>query len=313
MHYRTVLDLLDPYVILAGLGVGFVVGLTGMGGGALMTPLLVLLFGVPPLTAVSSDIVAAMVMKPVGGTVHWKRGTVNLKLVGWLVAGSVPTAFLGVLLLRELGAGPDLQAHVKLALGFALLAVTFGLVIRPLLAARRKPGDSMIPLQVKPLPTLFIGIVGGLVVGLTSVGSGSLMMILLLLLYPRLKLSELVGTDLVQAVPLVASAAIGHLLFGDFELGLTGSILVGSLPGVFLGARFSSRAPDYVIRPALIVVLLASGLKLLSVGTGVLATAVGTAAAIGVAHGVMEARRERQARQELEVASADGPLPAPEL
>lgn len=307
------LDLLDPYVILAGLGVGFVVGLTGMGGGALMTPLLVLLFGVPPLTAVSSDIVAAMVMKPVGGTVHWKRGTVNLKLVGWLVAGSVPTAFLGVLLLRELGAGPDLQAHVKLALGFALLAVTFGLVIRPLLAARRKPGDSMIPLQVKPLPTLFIGIVGGLVVGLTSVGSGSLMMILLLLLYPRLKLSELVGTDLVQAVPLVASAAIGHLLFGDFELGLTGSILVGSLPGVFLGARFSSRAPDYVIRPALIVVLLASGLKLLSVGTGVLATAVGTAAAIGVAHGVMEARRERQARQELEVASADGPLPAPEL
>src|SRR5690554_1304898 len=150
-----------------------------MGGGALMTPLLVLLFGVPPLTAVSSDIVAAMVMKPVGGTVHWKRGTVNLKLVGWLVAGSVPTAFLGVLLLRELGAGPDLQAHVKLALGFALLAVTFGLVIRPLLAARRKPGDSMIPLQVKPLPTLFIGIVGGLVVGLTSVGSGSLMMILL--------------------------------------------------------------------------------------------------------------------------------------
>jgi uncharacterized membrane protein YfcA len=313
VHYRTVLDLLDPYVILAGLGVGFVVGLTGMGGGALMTPLLVLLFGVPPLTAVSSDIVAAMVMKPVGGTVHWKRGTVNLKLVGWLVAGSVPTAFLGVLLLRELGAGPDLQAHVKLALGFALLAVTFGLVIRPLLAARRKPGDSMIPLQVKPLPTLFIGIVGGLVVGLTSVGSGSLMMILLLLLYPRLKLSELVGTDLVQAVPLVASAAIGHLLFGDFELGLTGSILVGSLPGVFLGARFSSRAPDYVIRPALIVVLLASGLKLLSVGTGVLATAVGTAAAIGVAHGVMEARRERQARQELEVASADGPLPAPEL
>ncbi|NLE86969.1 MAG: sulfite exporter TauE/SafE family protein [Myxococcales bacterium] len=307
------MDLLDPYVILAGLGVGFVVGLTGMGGGALMTPLLVLLFGVPPLTAVSSDIVAAMVMKPVGGTVHWKRGTVNLKLVGWLVAGSVPTAFLGVLLLRELGAGPDLQAHVKLALGFALLAVTFGLVIRPLLAARRKPGDSMIPLQVKPLPTLFIGIVGGLVVGLTSVGSGSLMMILLLLLYPRLKLSELVGTDLVQAVPLVASAAIGHLLFGDFELGLTGSILVGSLPGVFLGARFSSRAPDYVIRPALIVVLLASGLKLLSVGTGVLATAVGTAAAIGVAHGVMEARRERQARQELEVASADGPLPAPEL
>ncbi len=313
MHYRGVLDLLDPYIILAGLGVGFVVGLTGMGGGALMTPLLVLLFGVPPLTAVSSDIVAAMVMKPVGGVVHWKRGTVNLKLVGWLVAGSVPSAFLGVLLLREFGAGPDLQARVKVALGMALLVVTVGLVIRPLLARRRKPGDSLIPLHVRSLPTLLIGIIGGLVVGLTSVGSGSLMMILLLLLYPRLKLSELVGTDLVQAVPLVASAALGHLLFGDFELGLTGSIIIGSLPGVFLGARFSSRAPDYVIRPALIVVLLASGLKLLSVSTGLLATAVGTAAAIGVAHGVIEARREREARQELEGASAGGPLPAPEI
>ena len=108
---------------------------------------------------------------------------------------------------------------------------------------------------MKRLPTLLIGIVGGIVVGLTSVGSGSLMIVLLLMLYPRLKLSELVGTDLVQAVPLVTSAAIGHLLFGDFNLGLTSSILIGSVPGVFLGAHFSSRAPDHVIRPSLIVVL----------------------------------------------------------
>lgn len=300
--------MVDPLVTLAGLGVGFVVGLTGMGGGALMTPLLVLLFGVPPLTAVSSDIVASMVMKPVGGTVHWKRGTVNKRLVAWLVLGSVPSAFLGVLLLKELGTGPDLQGRVKLALGIALLVVTAGLLLRPWLS-RRRVGESVAPLRVRPLPTLLIGIVGGLVVGLTSVGSGSLMMILLLVLYPRLRLSELVGTDLVQAVPLVTSAALGHLLFGDFALALTGSILLGSLPGVFLGARFSSRAPDYVIRPALIVVLLASGLKLLGVGGGLLASVVGSAVVIGGAYALAEWRRERQTNTEGPVSPAVASAP----
>lgn len=304
--------MLDPLVTLAGLGVGFIVGLTGMGGGALMTPLLVLLFGIPPLTAVSSDIVASMVMKPVGGTVHWKRGTVNRELVKWLVMGSVPSAFLGVLLLKELGTGADLQGRVKVALGVALLVVTFGLVIRPLLAQRRKPGDSVLPLVVKPLPTLLIGIAGGLVVGLTSVGSGSLMIILLLLLYPRLKLSELVGTDLVQAVPLVASAALGHLLFGDFALALTGSILLGSLPGVFLGARFSSRAPDYVIRPALIVVLLGSGLKLLGAGDLLLGLVAGSSALLGVLYALREARREREEKLAAEALAREASGAEPE-
>jgi uncharacterized membrane protein YfcA len=255
--------MIDLTVALAGLFVGFVVGLTGMGGGALMTPILVLLFQVQPLAAVSSDIVAALVMKPVGGGVHWRRGTVNLELVMWLGLGSVPSAFLGVLLLKASGQGQALQAHVKLALGLALLVVAAGLIIRPLLTRGRKAGDSVAPLVVKKLPTVLIGIAGGLVVGLTSVGSGSLMIILLLMLYPKLRLSELVGTDLVQAIPLVASAALGHAFFGDFHLALTASILIGSVPGVFLGAQLSSRAPDRVIRPALIVVLLASSLKLL--------------------------------------------------
>jgi uncharacterized membrane protein YfcA len=255
--------MIDLTVALAGLFVGFVVGLTGMGGGALMTPILVLLFQVQPLAAVSSDIVAALVMKPVGGGVHWRRGTVNLELVKWLGLGSVPAAFLGVLLLKASGQGQALQAHVKLALGLALLVVAAGLIIRPLLTRGRKAGDSIAPLVVKKLPTVLIGIAGGLVVGLTSVGSGSLMIILLLMLYPKLRLSELVGTDLVQAIPLVASAALGHAFFGDFHLALTASILIGSVPGVFLGAQLSSRAPDRVIRPALIVVLLGSSLKLL--------------------------------------------------
>jgi uncharacterized membrane protein YfcA len=299
--------MLDPLVAVAGLFVGFVVGLTGMGGGALMTPLLVLLFGVEPLTAVSSDIVASMVMKPVGGGVHWKRGTVHTGLVKWLVLGSVPTAFLGVFVLREFGAGPGLQNLVKEALGIALLVVSTGLILRPLLAKRRKPGDSDVPFEVKRLPTLLIGVLGGLVVGVTSVGSGSLMIILLLMLYPRLKLSQLVGTDLVQAVPLVASAALGHLLFGEFALGLTGSILIGSLPGVFIGARFSSRAPDYVIRPALIVVLLASSLKLLGAPNALLAVVVPFSVTVGVVYAVRRARAERSS---LLPSSEGAPLPA---
>jgi uncharacterized protein len=143
---------------------------------------------------------------------------------------------------------------------------------------------------------LLIGIVGGLVVGLTSVGSGSLIIIALLMLYPRMSLSELVGTDLVQAVPLVASAAIGHLLFGNFKLGLTVSILIGSLPGVFIGARFSSRAPDYVIRPSLSVVLLLSGMKLIGASNLLLALVAPLSVAVGLAYGLSAGRRARRER-----------------
>lgn len=271
---------MDPIIALAGLFVGFVVGLTGMGGGALMTPILVLLFKIEPLAAVSSDIVASMIMKPIGGGVHFKRGSVNKQLVKWLVMGSIPSAFLGVVLLKMLGTGVGLQGVIKSALGVALLVVAFGLVIRPILTKARKPGDSVMPLQVKKVPTLLIGIVGGLIVGLTSVGSGSLMIILLLMLYPSFKLSELVGTDLVQAVPLVASAALGHVLFGDFQLSLTASILIGAIPGVFIGAQLSARAPDHIIRPALIIVLLASASKLLGASNIVALVAVSLAGAL---------------------------------
>jgi uncharacterized membrane protein YfcA len=265
---------IDLYVAAAALLVGFTVGLTGMGGGALMTPLLVLAFKVQPLAAVSSDLVAAVIMKPVGGGVHLRRGTVNFGLVRWLMAGSVPAAFAGVLVLRQLGDGAVVQARIKQVLGAALLVAASSIAAKGLLqvrAARRALGIAggrplaARPFQLRPLPTVLIGVVGGLVVGMTSVGSGSLMIVMLLLLYPMLRSSELVGTDLVQAVPLVASAAVGHLLFGDFKLDLTFSLLVGSIPGVYLGARLSSRANDTIIRPALALVLVASGLKLLGV------------------------------------------------
>jgi uncharacterized membrane protein YfcA len=267
---------IDPALVAGSFLVAVVVGLTGMGGGALMTPMMLLFFNVPPLAAVSSDLVASAVMKPVGGVVHLRRGTVNLRLVGWLCAGSVPAAFCGVLIARLLGDGADVQQVVKYALGVALLLAVAGLVAKSWLAARRdaaRPpgaGEDAVPaapdVDVRPIPTVLIGILGGVVVGVSSVGSGSLIIVALLVLYPALRANQLVGTDLVQAVPLVMSAALGHLLFGDFRLDLTASLLLGSIPGVYLGARVSARAPGGVIRALLAVVLLASSLKLLGVG-----------------------------------------------
>ncbi|MFC6084600.1 sulfite exporter TauE/SafE family protein [Sphaerisporangium aureirubrum] len=264
--------------------VAIVVGLTGMGGGALMTPMLVTFFGVPPLAAVSSDLVAAAVMKPVGGAVHLRRGTVDMRLVGWLCAGSVPAAFAGVLFARALGEGEGVQAVIRVALGVALLIAAAGLAVRGYLALRDRaesrtpatgrrtaergePAATRMPtVAVRPAPTLLVGAVGGLVVGMTSVGSGSLIIVALLGLYPALKANQLVGTDLVQAVPLVMSAALGHLLFGDFQLTVTVALLAGSIPGVYLGSRISSRAPGGLIRRILAFVLLASALKMFGAG-----------------------------------------------
>lgn len=288
--------MIDAVIAAAGLLIGMVVGLTGMGGGALMTPALVLLFGIPPLTAVSSDLVASLFMKPVGGGVHWSRGTVNWQLVRWLVAGSVPAAFAGVLLLRTLGHDESLQTTVKYALGVALIVVAAALLLREI-ARTRMVGEEAAPekLRVRRAPTLLVGICGGLVVGMTSVGSGSLMMLALLTLYPTLRLRQLVGTDLVQAVPLVGSAALAHVLFGQVELGLTVSIVLGAVPGVYLGARISSRASDRVIRPALVIVLLGSGLKLLGASSTLLVGCLALGLAAIVAVSIIASRREQRA------------------
>jgi uncharacterized membrane protein YfcA len=260
---------LDVYVVLGSAVVGLLVGLTGAGGGALMTPMLILLFSVKPVAAISSDLVAAVVMRPAGAAVHLRRGTVNLRLVGWMVLGSVPMAFLGAYLLRLLGHGPSSQQNVEIALGAALLAGAAAMVVRFILDRRSvRPRTAQIgEVTVRPAPTLAIGMIGGLVVGMTSVGSGSLMIVLLLFAYPMLSAGRLVGTDLAQAVPLTAAAALGALAFGHVEFGLTASIVVGSVPAVLVGALLSSRAPDRFIRPAITFVIFASGLKYVGVGT----------------------------------------------
>ena len=282
---------MDLTLALAGLGVGIVVGLTGMGGGALMTPILVLVFGIPPVAAVSSDLAASAVMKPFGGWVHALRGTVNWRLVGWLCAGSVPSAFFGVLLLRLLGDSETVQHTIKIALGAALLLAAGGMLLKAWVTRNQRADAPAEPIEIRPIPTLLVGVGGGVIVGLTSVGSGSLIIVALLALYPKLRANDVVGTDLVQAIPLVISAAVGHALFGDLRLDIAGAVLLGSIPGVLLGARISSRAPGGIVRAALVIVLLASALKLLDVPT--LAVGLITGTAILVAVGVAVVRRVR--------------------
>jgi uncharacterized protein len=252
----------NPMMSLAGVLVGFVVGLTGMGGGALLTPMLVLLFRVPALAAVSSDLVVSLIIKPVGAWVHHRQRTVRTDIFRWLAMGSVPSAFAGAVVLHFVGNSSALDDRLKLALGVTLIVAAIGMVVR---SRMQSSHTSVGPSPVRKVPTLLIGIVGGFIVGITSVGSGSLMIVVLMYVYPRLATAELVGTDLAQAVPLVASAALGHLLFGDVRLTIVGSLLLGALPGVYLGSRVSSRGRDGFVRPMLIAVLGATGLKLAGV------------------------------------------------
>jgi uncharacterized membrane protein YfcA len=259
----------DPYIVLGSSIVGLLVGLTGAGGGALMTPMLILLFNVKPSAAISSDLVAAVVMRPFGAAIHLSQRTVNMRLVGWMVLGSVPMAFLGSYLLHLLGNSSSAEDNVERFLGGALLIGAAAMVLRYGLDRRRsetRQGEVR-AISARPVPTVLIGMIGGLIVGMTSVGSGSLMIVLLLFLYPTIGAKQLVGTDLTQAVPLTLAAALGALAFGHVEFSLTTSIIIGSVPAVVIGSLLSSRAPDKYIRPIITFVIFASGLKYIGVGT----------------------------------------------
>jgi uncharacterized protein len=260
---------IDPYIVLGSAVVGLLVGMTGAGGGALMTPMLILLFNVTPLKAISSDLVAAVVMRPLGALVHFRKGTVNLRLVALMSCGSVPMAFVGAYLLHRLGESSSAQTNVERILGAALLVGAAAMVLRFVLD--RRGGNArqgvVSDIVVHPVRTVLIGMIGGIVVGMTSVGSGSLMIVLLLFLYPVLGANQLVGTDLTQALPLTTAAALGALAFGHVEFAVTTSLIIGSVPAVLVGSVLSSRAPDRYIRPAITFVIFASGLKYVGVGT----------------------------------------------
>jgi uncharacterized protein len=301
---------LSPSVMLAGAIVGFAVGLTGMGGGALMTPILVVVLGVQPGAAVSSDLVASLFMKPVGGAVHLRRRTVDFRLVGWLALGSVPAAFLGAWTLNASASGHELQHDIQLALGAALALAVVGIGVKVLLDRHRgQPSNDERP-PLRRLATLAIGVVGGFIVGMTSVGSGTLIIVALMFLYPGLTSRRLVGTDLVQAVPLVGAAALGQALFGHVSIGLTLSLLLGSIPAVYLGARISAGASTMRLRPVLAGVLLLSSLKLLGVSNDALGVALGIVVVALVVGTVAAIRRRPPAPDTAPGASTRKPTPA---
>jgi uncharacterized protein len=259
----------DPYIVLGSAIIGLLVGMTGAGGGALMTPMLILLFGVTPSTAISSDLVAAVVMRPIGAGVHLRAGTVNLRLVRLMVMGSVPAAFFGAYLLHVLGNAKSAQNHIEVALGIALLVGAGAMALRFFLDRRsgNRRTATAAELTPRPLPTIAIGVLGGVIVGMTSVGSGSLMIVLLLFVYPMIGANALVGTDLTQAVPLTLAAALGAVAFGHIEIGITTSLIIGSVPAVLVGSLLSSSVPDRYVRPAIAFVIFASGLKYVGLNT----------------------------------------------
>jgi uncharacterized membrane protein YfcA len=254
-------------ILCAAFLIGIVVGMTGMGGGALMTPALIFL-GIDPTAAVTNDLTAASVNKSVGASVHWRIGSPNLRLAGFLMVGSVPAAFAGPWVVKAVGASEDQQAFVKAAIGWALLFTAFTyslrmyLQLRDTAAGRSRDGQDTI---IRPVRTVLIGAVGGLLVGITSVGSGSVIMVTLLLVYPTLSAIRLVGTDLVQAVPLVLSAAIGNIIVHGINWEVLIPLIIGGSPGTFVGSRLAARVPQSVIRRGIVIVLTLSGLALLEV------------------------------------------------
>ena len=263
---------LDVLLVLASAVVGLLVGITGTGGGAVMTPMLVLLFGVAPSAAIASDLVATLVMRPAGALVHWRRHTVHRRVAALLCVGSVPSAFLGTFVMDRIGTSAGAELDLRRLLGVALVVGGAAMIARPFLSTGTSSPTT--PLVVRTVPTILTGVVGGFMVGLTSVGAGSLMMAALVLLYPSMSGSELVGTDLAQSVPLAFGATIGALLFGHVGLSVTLAVIIGAVPAAFVGSLISSRGANRLIRPMITVVVLMSGLKYLGLGSVALVVAL---------------------------------------
>jgi uncharacterized protein len=249
--------MIDPLYVLSGFAVGALVGMTGVGGGALMTPLLILLFGIHPATAVGTDLLYAAATKTGGSLVHGANRTIDWRVVGLLALGSVPMTALTVLALWLLriddGAA---RALITTALGFTLLLTAVALIFRRRLVALLGPRIDLMSPRRRSALTILTGAVLGVLVSLSSVGAGAIGVTALVLLYPRLPTVRIVGSDIAHAVPLTLVAGLGHWLLGAIDWPLLGSLLLGSLPGIVLGSHAAGRVPDGVLRPILAATLL---------------------------------------------------------
>jgi uncharacterized membrane protein YfcA len=260
---------------VSGFAVGLLVGITGVGGGSLMTPLLVFLFGFKPAVAVGTDLLYAAITKTGGVFVHHgKHGSVDWKIVGWLALGSLPFAILTLLAIKHfMAVGKETTGMITYSLGIALILTACALLIRAILLRKAKAlgqidddhSNSVNAGRFSPrleIPaTVITGAVLGILVTLSSVGAGALGTVALMFLYPRMTTLKIVGTDLAHAIPLTAVAGLGHLSLGNVDLMLLGSLLMGSLPGIWIGSHLSAKIPEYYLRPVLASVLLLIGLK----------------------------------------------------
>jgi uncharacterized membrane protein YfcA len=305
---------MDPLIVVFGLGVGLLVGTTGMGGGSLMTPLLILVLGVKPVIAVGTDLAYGAVTKTVGGWQHFRRGTVDLPIAAWLSIGSIPGALGGVVVLDWLHGkyGSEFDEILLIAIAAALLVTAAAVLFRALFLPRWIEKERhTVAMDIRhKVAASAVGLGVGFVLGVTSAGSGSLIAVALIMLF-RLTPRRVVGTDVFQAAILLWVAAAAHLVSGNVDLALAGNILLGSIPGVVVGTHISTRLPNAGLRPLLGLVLLGCGLAMLSkAGIDIpVAAIVGVPAAIGVVawllH-VVRARRDAAAKLELARATAPG-------
>lgn len=250
---------------LSGLIVGFIIGLTGMGGGSLMTPLLVLVFGIPPATAVGTDLLYASVTKAGGVWVHGRHGNIDWHVVGWLAAGSLPTAMITVWLLTRLELDNGyLETLISTVLGAALILTALAILFRERLRelSERTRSNRGWERRHLGLFTLVAGVALGVLVTISSVGAGAVGLAGLFWLYPKLASVKVVGTDIAHAVPLTAVAGLGHLYMGTVDFVLLAYLLAGSLPGIYLGSHVSNKFPERVLRPALACMLILIGGRL---------------------------------------------------
>jgi hypothetical protein len=256
----------DVALIAFGLGVGVLVGMTGIGGGSLMTPLLILVFGVKPITAVGTDLAYAAVTKTVGGYKHWRQRTVDLPLSTWMAFGSVPAAILGVYVLDvlERAYGAEFEEVLLTMLAVALLLCGVATLARAFLKRFHERERAELPLERRhKVGAVVLGVFVGFVLGVTSAGSGALIAVGLILLF-RLVPTRVVGTDVFHAAILLWAAAAAHIVAGNVDFALAANILIGSVPGVWVGSHWSVRVPVPVLRTTLSVVLIGAGLALLA-------------------------------------------------
>ncbi len=252
---------MDPAIVLFGLGIGILVGMTGMGGASLMTPLLIIVFGISPVTAIGTDIFYAAITKTVGGFQHLKLRTVHRGIAFWMAVGSVPSAIAGVWVIEILQRtyGEDLDKFVLGMLGGALLVVGIATLLRSIFFKDVITERSSMHLYRRHIiAAILTGVTCGFVIGLTSAGSGTLIAIALIAIF-QLTPQRVVGTDVFHAAVLLWAAGAAHWVGGNIDFGLAGNILVGSVPGVIIGAKLSVKAPQNFLRTALGVVLIASG------------------------------------------------------